>query len=54
MALLDMGLVAKRKSPEEKMKLHFIWLTVFLIVAHLAMIFGMINPQIILNAIDKM
>jgi hypothetical protein len=54
MALLDLGLVAKRKSPEEKMKLHFIWLTVFLIVAHVAMIFGMINPQIILKAAGKM
>ena len=54
MALLDLGLIGKRKSPEEKMKLHFIWLTVFLIVAHVAMIFGMINPQIILNTAGKM
>jgi hypothetical protein len=54
MALVDWGLIGKRKSPEEKMKLHFIWLTVFLVVAHVAMIFGMINPQIILKAAGKM
>jgi hypothetical protein len=47
MALLDLGWIGKNKSPEEKMKLHFIWLTVFLIAAHVAMIFGMINPEII-------
>ena len=47
MALLDMGLIAKNKTPAEKMKLHFILLTVFLVVAHVAMIFGMVNPQIL-------
>jgi hypothetical protein len=46
-ALLDLGWNGKQKSPEEKMKLHFIWLTVFLILAHVAMIFGMIDPEII-------
>lgn len=29
------------------MKLHFILLTVFLVVAHVAMIFGTVNPEII-------
>jgi hypothetical protein len=50
MALIDMDLIGKNKTAEEKMKLHFVWLTVFLIVAHVAMIFGMINPQIIAGA----
>lgn len=50
MALLDLGWIGKKKSPDEKMKLHFIWLTVFLIIAHVAMIFGMVNPQIITAA----
>lgn len=50
LALLEMGLIGKRKSPEEKIKAHFVWLTVFLIVAHVAMIFGMVNPQIIAKA----
>ncbi len=50
MALIDLGLVAKNKSADEKMKLHFVWLTVFLVVAHIAMIFGMINPEIVRGA----
>jgi hypothetical protein len=54
MALLDLGLIGKGKTPDEKMKLHFIWLTVFLVVAHVAMIFGMINPQIIMQSAGKM
>ena len=50
MALLEMGLIGKGKSDQEKMKLHFVLLTVFLIVAHVAMIFGMVNPEIIAKA----
>ncbi len=47
MALLEMGLIGKGKNDQEKMKLHFILLTIFLVVAHVAMIFGMVNPEII-------
>ncbi len=50
MALIDLDLIAKNKTADEKMKLHFIWLTVFLVVAHIAMIFGMINPEIVRGA----
>ncbi len=52
MALIDLGLVAKNKTPDEKMKLHFLWLTVFLVVAHIAMIFGMINPEIVRGSVS--
>lgn len=45
-ALLEIGVIGKGKSDNEKMKLHFILLTVFLIVAHVAMVFGMIDPAI--------
>lgn len=47
MALLEMGLIGKGKNALEKMKLHFILLTIFLIVAHVAMIFGMVDPGIV-------
>ncbi len=30
----------------KKMKLHFVLLTVFLVVAHVAMVFGMVDPTI--------
>lgn len=48
--LLEFGLIGKGQSEDDKMKIHFVLLTVFLIVAHVAMIFGMVNPQIILAA----
>lgn len=44
--LLEMGIIGKNKTADEKMKFHFILLTVFLIVAHVAMIFGMVDPTI--------
>lgn len=46
-ALLELGAIGRGKSESEKMKLHFILLTVFLIVAHIAMIFGMVDPAIL-------
>lgn len=49
MALLDVGLLGKNQTPAQKMKTHFILLTGFLIVAHIAMIFGMVNPELIMG-----
>ncbi|WP_371379108.1 DUF6803 family protein [Sporomusa aerivorans] len=45
-ALLELGVIGKGKSEDEKMKLHFILLTVFLVVAHVAMVFGMVDPTV--------
>lgn len=45
-ALLEIGVIGKGKSEEEAMKLHFLLLTLFLVVAHIAMIFGMVDPAI--------
>lgn len=44
--LLELGIIAKGKTPDEKLKLHFILLTVFLVVAHVAMVFGMVDPTV--------
>jgi len=44
LALIDLGLIKKGKSPEEKLRLHAIFVAIFLVVAHIAMIFGMLNP----------
>lgn len=46
-ALMELGIIFKKKTSEEKMKIHFILVSGFLVVAHVAMIFGMVNPQII-------
>ncbi|SEJ21431.1 hypothetical protein SAMN05660742_104184 [Propionispira arboris] len=45
-ALLELGVIGKGKSEREHMKLHFILLIGFLVVSHVAMIFGMVDPTI--------
>ena len=44
-ALLELGIVAKNKSNDEKIKIHAIFVAIFLVVAHIAMIVGMLSPQ---------
>lgn len=48
-ALLELGLIKKGQNQEEKLKLHAIFVAIFLVVAHIAMIFGMVNPDIYLE-----
>lgn len=46
MTLLELGLIGKNRDEAGKLKLHAILVGIFLVVAHIAMIFGMINPDI--------
>lgn len=46
MALLDVGLVGRQFSTESKLKLHVSLVALFLVVAHVAMIFGMLDPTL--------
>ena len=46
-SLMELGIIFKKKTDEEKLKLHFIFISGFLVVAHVAMIFGVVNPKII-------
>ena len=46
MALLDLGLIWRKKSQSGKLKLHVIFVGIFLVVAHVAMIFGMLDPSL--------
>lgn len=46
-ALLEMGLFKKQDSAHEKMKMHVFFVGMFLVVAHIAMIFGMLNPTVV-------
>lgn len=43
-ALLELNLIYKNASQKAKLKLHFCLLIFFLIVGHVAMIFGMVDP----------
>lgn len=47
LALLEFGLVKKDATMEEKLRFHAGMVALFLIVAHIAMIFGMLNPTIL-------
>lgn len=46
MALLDLGIISRKKNELQKLKLHATFVGIFLVVAHIAMIFGMIDPSI--------
>lgn len=44
--LLELGIWGKRLTSDEKIRAHFLLLIGFLIVSHVAMIFGMVDPGI--------
>ena len=46
-SLLEIGFIMKGKTEVEKLKLHAMLVGIFLIVAHIAMIFGMLDPQVL-------
>lgn len=45
--LLDLGLIKRCKSEEWKLTAHAACVSVFLVVAHIAMIFGMLDPSLL-------
>lgn len=47
LALLEFGLIKINSSDEEKLKTHAMFVALFLVVAHIAMIFGMLNPTVL-------
>ncbi len=46
-SLIEVGVLAKKRDEMGKLKLHATFVGAFLIVAHIAMIFGMLNPQVL-------
>lgn len=46
MALIDMNILARWRDEKSKLQLHATFVGIFLVVAHIAMIFGMINPSV--------
>jgi len=47
MALLELGVIRKSDSAQAKLALHATFVGIFLIVAHIAMIFGMLDPRLL-------
>ncbi|MFT3735105.1 MAG: hypothetical protein QM776_08780 [Rhodocyclaceae bacterium] len=54
LALLDLGLIGHGRDDESKLRLHAILVAVFLVVAHIAMIFGMLDPAVMGSAAPVM
>lgn len=54
LALLDMGLIAKDRDDIGKLKLHATFVAIFLVVAHIAMIFGMLDPTVLTGGMGDM
>ena len=46
-SLLELGIIGRRRDDTGRLKLHAIFVGVFLVVAHVAMIFGMMNPAVL-------
>ncbi len=47
MALVELGVIGRGLDATGKLKLHAIFVAIFLVVAHIAMIFGMLNPTLL-------
>jgi hypothetical protein len=47
--LIDIGIIGKKRDEVGRMKLHAIFVSIFLVVAHIAMIFGMLNPNLLVS-----
>lgn len=53
MTLLELGFIGKKQNETGKLKLHAILVGIFLVVAHVAMIFGMLNPELFMISAMK-
>jgi hypothetical protein len=47
LALQDLGLIHRRLTPEQKLRHHATYVAIFLILGHVAMIFGMADPGLL-------
>jgi len=46
LALIDLGVLGADRDPHGKMALHAVFVAIFLVVAHVAMVFGMLDPTV--------
>lgn len=47
LALMDIGLIGRRWNEDAKLKVHALFVAGFLVVAHIAMVFGMLDPTVL-------
>ena len=53
-SLMEFGLLYRNRTSEEKLRLHAVFVAVFLVVAHVAMISGMLDPTIVWSGAGPM
>lgn len=46
-ALMDLGLIIRSQIEEHRLRTHAIFVSIFLVVAHVAMVFGMLDPALL-------
>jgi L-cystine uptake protein TcyP (sodium:dicarboxylate symporter family) len=46
-SLLEIGITGRKKNEIGKLKEHTVYVGIFLVVAHIAMIFGMLSPNLL-------
>lgn len=49
LALMGLGVIGKNHDDQAQLKLHATFVAMFLVVAHIAMIFGMLNPHLLMG-----
>lgn len=47
MALIGLDVIGRAADEQGNLKLHATFVAIFLVVAHVAMIFGMLNPELL-------
>lgn len=52
-SLMELGIIFRGKNWEERLRIHSTLISGFLIVSHVAMIAGMINPEIIMPSMQQ-
>ena len=50
LALMGLGVIGKNRDDQAQLKLHATFVAMFLVVAHVAMIFGMLNPTLLMGS----
>jgi hypothetical protein len=50
LALMGLGVIGKNRDEQSQLKLHATFVAIFLVVAHVAMIFGMLNPTLLMGS----
>ena len=50
LALMGLGVIGKNRDDQAQLKLHATLVAMFLVVAHVAMIFGVLNPTLLMGS----